>query len=125
MSTLINTDIQLEEEANQIPIACLLAPEEQANRKVEVADLLIQAQQVRELEDGFEFSYAATEEWVSQLSACIMLERVCCPFLTFEMVFEANLGPLWLRLRGPGDVKEFIGSALLPVLPLDTGTPEV
>ncbi len=26
--------------------------------------------------------------------------RRCCPFFTFELVFEPNLGSIWLHLRG-------------------------
>ena len=125
MNTLGNTDVQLEENANQTPIACLLSPEEQAVRRVEVGDRLIQARQVRELMDGYEFRYDATEELVSQIVACVMFERVCCPFLTFELIFAPDLGPLWLRLRGPADVKEFIKVAMLPVMSLDKGTSEI
>ncbi len=107
-------DIREDRDVAQIPIACLMPASEQATRKEEVGDLLNRANQVKELEDGYSFSYPATEEWANRLVACIAVERECCPFFTFEMVFEPNRGPLWLRLRGPGEVKEFIGAALLP-----------
>lgn len=38
----------------------------------------------------------------------VVLERKCCPFLTFELVFEQEGGPIALRMRGPGGTKEFM-----------------
>jgi hypothetical protein len=32
----------------------------------------------------------------------------CCPFFTFELTFEPDSGPIWLRVRGQEGVKEFI-----------------
>jgi hypothetical protein len=38
----------------------------------------------------------------------IAVERKCCPFFAFELVFEPQEGPMWLRLKGPEGVKSFI-----------------
>jgi hypothetical protein len=35
-------------------------------------------------------------------------ERACCPFFTFELQYEPNLGPIWLRLRGSADIKALL-----------------
>jgi hypothetical protein len=34
-------------------------------------------------------------------------ERICCPFFAFELIFEPNLGSIWLRVRGAEGVKVF------------------
>ena len=41
-----------------------------------------------------------------------MNERTCCSFFQFELVFELNEGPIWLRLRGAENVKAFIRAKL-------------
>jgi len=63
---------------------------------------------VRELSDGFEFEFpsdAATgelaAEWVDG-------ERLCCPFLAFELRIEQETSSLWLRVTGREGAKEFI-----------------
>jgi hypothetical protein len=35
-------------------------------------------------------------------------ERACCPFFTFELHYEPNLGPIWLRLRGSAEIKALL-----------------
>jgi hypothetical protein len=40
-------------------------------------------------------------EWVS-------LERQCCPFFRFQILWEPQNGPVWLCLTGPKGVKDFI-----------------
>ena len=102
------------EATSDVPIACNLSQGEKEARTDQIGDLFYQAQQLRELKDGYGFAYQPTEEWAGKLMAFIAVERKCCPFFTFEVVFEANHGPLWLVLCGPGDVKQFIEGALLP-----------
>ncbi len=50
--------------------------------------------------------------WCAKIAEWVMLERRCCPFLSFELVFEADRGPVELRLRGPQGTKEFIRGEL-------------
>jgi hypothetical protein len=107
-------DAQVAEVTSDVPIACNLSQGELGVREDQIGDLFYQAEQLRELKDGYGFAYQPTEEWAGKVMAFIAVERECCPFFTFEVVFEANYGPLWLVLRGPGDVKQFIEGALLP-----------
>ena len=48
------------------------------------------------------------KDWATKLLDFIVFERACCPFFTFELTFEPDSGPIWLRLRGQEGVKEFI-----------------
>jgi len=98
----------LSEVVAQVPIACLLTGDELAARQEVAGDLLDLAQQVRELNNGYAFEYPSTEEWANKLLAFVVEERECCPFFTFELIFEANQGSLWLRIGGSADIKEFI-----------------
>jgi len=47
---------------------------------------------------------------LAQAIEWIGLERRCCPFLRFELSFEPDAGPLWLRLGGGAGVKEFLAA---------------
>jgi len=103
---------ELELPANELPIACNLSDSEQAARGEEIAENLFKhVQQAKELADGYAYSFPASDEWASKLMEFILAERTCCPFFTFELVFEPNPGPLWLHLRGGEGVKEFIAGA--------------
>ena len=98
-----------------LPIACSLSPEEQAARGEELTNGIFKAvEQVRELADGYAFRFPGEAGRVAQLTEFILTERACCPFFTFELTFEPNSGPIWLRLRGGAGVKEFIrGMAIM------------
>jgi hypothetical protein len=68
--------------------------------------LLDAVKEQKELPDGYGFrmpaeSLTTAAEWVS-------LERLCCPFFTFELEQSRDGGPLWLRVKGPEGVKAFI-----------------
>jgi hypothetical protein len=92
-----------------LPIACSLSRDEQAARHEELTNGIFKAvEQVQELADGYAFRFPGEVSRVSQLTEFIVTERACCPFFTFELAFEPNSGPIWLRLRGGAGVKEFI-----------------
>ena len=93
----------------ELPIACSLPQAEQIARGEVIAqDLFAGADQVDELPDGYAFRFPVTENRIDRLARFVAAERRCCPFFTFELVFEPAEGPVWLRLRGPEGVKEFI-----------------
>lgn len=86
-------------------IACNLSGAEWATRQQEIVSIFEESQQVNELPDGYALSYPGDDAWATKLFEFIAAERRCCPFLTFELVFESNEGSIWLRLRG-AEVKE-------------------
>lgn len=95
--------------AKDMEIACRLSEAEQSAREEELArDIFSNCQEVTELADGYAFRFAGDGEWAAKLVEFIALERKCCPFFTFELEFEPQEGPLWLRLRGPEGVKAFV-----------------
>jgi len=98
--------------ANELPIACNLSGPELAKRQEDLAENIFKdVQQVKELTDGYAYRFPESDEWATRLMEFVLAERRCCPFFTFELVFEPNLGSTWLHLRGGQDVKEFITSA--------------
>jgi len=96
-------------EAKPVPIACLLiAPELQARRESVLQKVRGGVVEVRELEDGFEYSFPANGEWLRELAVMIDLERQCCPFLRFRLTLPPQDGLLLLELTGPEGTKAFL-----------------
>lgn len=96
-------------EAEDLAIACKLSEAQQAVREEELArDIFSNCQEVAELADGYAFRFRGDAEWAAKLIEFIAFERKCCPFFTFELAFEPQEGPMWLRLKGPEGVKSFI-----------------
>jgi hypothetical protein len=97
---------------SEFPIACTLSGSDWTRRQGTVAKILGQAQRVEELADGYAFGFPGSAEWGHRLVDFINSERVCCRFFTFELVFEPNFGQIWLRVKGPEGVKEFVKDEL-------------
>lgn len=71
---------------------------------------------IRETSDGYAFRLPADPDSLAAAGRFIARERLCCPFFTFELSFEANRGPVWLQLSGESPVKEYIRDNVLPVV---------
>jgi hypothetical protein len=100
-------------EIQQAEIACKLLGREFAERKEAITrDLFAYAERVDELPDGFAYQFPSGDPWPAKVLEFVEAERQCCPFFTFEIVFESSNGPLWLRLRGSEEVKAFIQTEL-------------
>ena len=94
---------------NDLPIACrLTAPQLQARRSAVLQKVRLAVVEVRELEDGFAYSFPSDGDWLRELTGLIDLERQCCPFLQFRLTVEANGGPIWLEMTGPEGTKDFL-----------------
>jgi hypothetical protein len=93
----------------ETPIACKLTREELAERGSAVK-IFEESEQIRELDDGYAFCFSDNNNLAARLLAHILEERLCCPFFTFELVFEPNEGPIWLSLRGSAAIKEFVAA---------------
>lgn len=90
-------------------IACRLSDAEQDRQWEDVASEVFGAvEETRELPDGWAFRFPGEDEWVRTLAEYALYERDCCPFMRFEIVLEADVGPAWLHLRGGEDVKRFL-----------------
>lgn len=97
--------------AGETPIACILTGDELAERGDEVNDLFAAVEQVHELTDGYAFRFPGDDSTAARLLAFVLAERRCCPFFIFELVFETNIGAIWVHLRGSAAVKDFVASA--------------
>ncbi len=47
-----------------------------------------------ELSNGYVFSFPGDGKWISLLADLMLAERECCPFLTFELAAQPDMGPL-------------------------------
>ena len=102
-------NIEARRAAKQLPIACELPEERLGPRREELSrELFDGCELVRELEDGYEFVFRGEPERTAELTRFVAAERECCRFFTFELLFEPDLGPISLRLRGPEGTKEFL-----------------
>ena len=108
--------IEQERAAGETPIACTLSGFELARRGEEVGDLFKAVEQVSELADGYAFRFPGGDAVAIRLLGFTVSERSCCLFFTFELGFEPDQGPIWLRIRGGAGVKEFVASAWSQVL---------
>ncbi len=92
-----------------IPVSCTLTSAELQERRRTILEKVRQAvSEVRELENGYAYSFSADGDWLEKLASLIDLERQCCPFLRFQLTVEAGGGRLWLEMTGPEGTKEFL-----------------
>jgi hypothetical protein len=97
------------------PLACnMLALDAEGRKRHKTVSEQMRAavKEVQPLPDGYGFRFEAEQATILLASEFIARERLCCPFLRFELIAEQENGPLWLRLRGREGVKEFIEAEL-------------
>ena len=72
--------------------------------------LLGEARSATELAHGFEFRFLANARSISEVAEFVGHERLCCPFIDFQIaVYGDNLS---LQLTGPEGAKDFIKAEL-------------
>jgi hypothetical protein len=62
----------------------------------------------RELPDGYALLLDPAQFSMDQALEWTKLERECCPFLETQLRWDIENGPVWLDLKGPEGVKDFI-----------------
>ena len=99
--------------SDAIPIACCLSDAELHKRE---ATLLAQFKSAliatEELPDGYAFRIPGDREWIAIVAELMAAERECCPFLTFELAAQPNMGPVTFRVTGPAGTKDFLKTML-------------
>lgn len=89
------------------PIACDLnaIPPDQRQGHISLTESLFAQVEEREaLRDGYRFRFPAT--LLQTAAQFVSLERLCCPFFTFNL--DVSEDRLWLRLTGPEGAKELL-----------------
>lgn len=94
-------------------LACKLVGKDFAERKAQLSQgLFSYAEETVELPDAYAFRFPSQSPWPEKAIEFIQEERRCCPFFSFELRFEPDGGPLWLRIGGSPEVKQFLLSEL-------------
>jgi hypothetical protein len=62
----------------------------------------------RELPDGYALLLDPAQFTTDQALEWTKLEQECCPFLEMQVRWDIENGPVWLDLKGPEGVKDFI-----------------
>ncbi len=90
-------------------LACKLPTAELAERKKEILQEIVGGiQSVRELDDGYEFTFPGTDEWMHRLFEFVDIERGCCSFFEFNLSFDQAQGPIRMSIHGDQGVKKLI-----------------
>ena len=99
--------------SDDVPVACCLTSPELRERE---ATLLAQFRsaviETDELRDGYAFRIPGDGKWIAMIAEMIVAERECCPFLTFHLVAQPNMGPVIVSVTGPAGAKEFLRTVL-------------
>lgn len=66
-----------------------------------------------ELPDGYAFRVLGDQKSIAIVAELIVAERECCPFLTFELAAQPNMGPVIVRVTGPAGTKDFLNTHLM------------
>ena len=97
-----------------LPFACdpvALTPVERKRHFEEVTPALRKlVQSVAELPEGYAFELPADTGSIQLAAEWVARERLCCPFLEFNLRLEGERGKFWVQLSGRPGTKEFIKS---------------
>jgi hypothetical protein len=98
---------------SEAPFACsmtALSAAERAHHKDLSAELHAAVKEIRELPNGYAFRLSGERRSLAMLSEWVSLERLCCPFFTFQIEAASETQPVWLRITGREGVKVFMQS---------------
>jgi hypothetical protein len=99
----------MKHESGDIPIACRLSDPEFRQREATIlAQFKSAVIATEQLPDGYAFRVPGDKKGMALVCELIVAERECCPFLTFELAAQPNMGPLIVRVTGPAGTKDFL-----------------
>ncbi len=99
----------MKQESGDFPVACSLSDSELRKRGATLlARFKFAVIATEELPDGYVFRVLGEKGWMAVVWELIVAERECCPFLTFELTAEPNLGPVSVRVTGSAGTKDFL-----------------
>jgi hypothetical protein len=88
-----------------------LSPERRVAHQEVVGELFgTHLRESDELADGYAFRFDS--EQYQLVAAFIDNERLCCPFLTFQLEVAPHRGTVRLRITAPSEAKQFIREEL-------------
>ena len=96
---------------NSIPLACDMNVFTPAQREAHIQNtrqLYGTVQAIHEMPIGYKFLFPCNSETIAKLAEFITNERLCCPFLEFDLKIRPNDQPISLTLSGPEGTHEFL-----------------
>ncbi len=96
------------------PLSCDLSALSPAQRKRHselIRYVLSEPLSLKELAEGYEFSFKKEAEVFLKIAEWVVLERVCCPFLSFSLAIDRGNGPIRLGITGPAGTKDVLKAA--------------
>jgi hypothetical protein len=97
----------------RLPIACdlgALSPEQRAREQALLAEFRATCRNPQETARGYSVVVSAEPVLLARLGEFLALERLCCPFLTFDLSVSAVQGPVTLHVHGGPETKSFLRS---------------
>jgi hypothetical protein len=94
-----------------IPLACdmnVFTPAEREAHVQNTIQLVENMQGSRKIENGFEIAFPNETQIIIRIGEFIALERLCCPFLTFDLGVLSRDEPVRLSIAGPEGTQEFL-----------------
>jgi len=99
--------------ADAIPLVCSLTDAQFREREATLLRQFRLAVTVfEELPNGYSCRVPGDKNTIILLAELIAAERECCRFLSFELRFESDLGPILVAITGPDGSKNLIKSFL-------------
>jgi len=92
----------------EIPIACTLSKDALNKRRDELNTLRQLVREMRQTPNGFSLCFDGSTENLMAIAHVMAQERLCCPFLQFQLVAEKGMGSLWLEVTGSNDTAQFL-----------------
>ena len=93
-------------------VCSLTTPELQQRKATVLASLKKQVVERKELDNGFAFKFAGTDEVLDELLEFIKTERVCCNFFVFNLSISGDKSEVWLEMTGVEGAKDVITTEL-------------
>ena len=112
MSTGFSDDSKL---AMADPLTCDLTvlSRDQRKRHSELTRFVLgKRNAVIELGNGYQLRFKNEGDIFLKIAEWVVLERACCPFLSFSLEIEGNEQPVRLSLKGPDGTKQILQAVL-------------
>lgn len=105
----------MESSQGRQPLACVrdaIPADQRAEHAARTRTLFGDPRKRRTIAGGYEYHFAP--EALLDVARFVALERLCCPFLRFDLVLEPPGDALRLRLTGPPGTAAFLDAELEP-----------
>jgi hypothetical protein len=87
--------------------------ETQKRRRSQLAQFILAKHgEVDELVDGYRFEFPSGPDTFLKISEWVLLERLCCPFISFSLEIDPEDRPIRVTLTGQTGTKQFLKAEL-------------